>query len=129
MKRIFLIICFACAGFFYEAFPAVKLALVGSMTGMGTMSVGTTPSSNQPVTMPVEALQNPGNVEVIFLTNLGSLSITVVNSQGYPVYQMPVYAVSGGKLTIDTQGWRRGSFTLIINYGQGRRFEGRFNIE
>lgn len=125
MKRILWTVCLAIIAFFYV--QAASIPIHGSLLRPKRMSVGVSPASGQqPVTVPVAAQQNPTNVEVTFLSNLGSLTIQVVNAQGAPVYQQTVNAVAGGRLVIDTLNWPAGTYTILILDEWGGCLEGQF---
>jgi len=123
MKRILVITCFACISSFFSTNAstnshAATIPLKGSL---GTGGLVRRPS--------VEAYQYATSVEVIFNIDLGSLTIEVINETGDTVFQSKVDAKAGGTLSIDTIGWERGEYTLLIMDEQGGYLEGNFLID
>ena len=85
-------------------------------------------SSPKSGVQPVEAYQFEDYLQVIFLTELGSLNIEVADEAGEPVFQTTVNATSGSELYIDAESWNNGEYTLLIANGTGGYLIGKFVI-
>ena len=116
MKRSLMILCLA--GLAFLSAQSVNVPLYGDLMGGGLKSPGD----------PVEVFQNPGNLEIAFLRNLGDLKIGITDPYGDTVYHTMVNAVAGSLLAIDVSGWSAGAYTLTISNGQGGCLEGKFSI-
>ena len=79
-------------------------------------------------TTPLEVYQEDTHIGINFHSNLGHLYVVVVNQYGYPVYQKQVNAANGSNLTISTNSFSSGSYTIYIGNSQGY-MEGEFTIE
>ena len=80
----------------------------------------------KPPQQPVQVVQTGTTLEVLFLSNLGNLTITVVNEQAFTVFQQTVNATSGGTLIIGISSWASGNYVIKITDGQGGYLEGAF---
>ncbi len=129
MKRILLTVCLSVTVIFCVQSGSIPIR--GRLLKPGMMRVGASPASilqanDQPATVPVAAQQNPASVELTFLSDLGNLTIQVVNAQGYTAYQQTVNAAAESRLEIGTQDWTAGTYTILILDGQDGRLEGQF---
>ena len=78
--------------------------------------------------LPIEAYQSSNGIELIFNANLGSLNIVVVDELGSIVFQTTFNATNGSSLTIDTEEWKSGEYSLQICNGKNECAEGSFVI-
>ena len=128
MKRFYTlsIVCILFAGgaFAHLASSTKILGLVKQITLKGQLDI----PKGKSVTMPVEAYQTIGDLQVNFLTSLGDLNIAVVDEANQSVFQTDVNATAGSKLIIDLCGWESGEYTLLITNGLGGCLEGQFEI-
>jgi hypothetical protein len=118
MKKLLMMICLAGLALFYV--QADNVPLKGELDGSGGMKNPTTP---------VKAFQNPYSLELNFLCNLGELYIEVYDETGAPVFQTAVKAAAGSDLSIDTNAWESGEYTLVISDKSGGSLEGKFKID
>jgi hypothetical protein len=75
----------------------------------------------------IEAWLTDGQLDILFQGNLGSVVITVTGTQG-DVYQTSVLAADGTEITISTQDWEAGSYTITIVRSNGQTFAGDFEL-
>ena len=119
--KIFSIVCVLMAGgIFAVPGPIKKILLVGELK---------TPSGKGSQSQPVELIQYEDYLELNFLSSLNALTIKVANEQNQTVYQKTVDVAAGSTLTIDTQEWEAGKYTLLIADEDGGTLEGEFLIE
>ena len=78
---------------------------------------------------PVAASLDEGVVVVQFNQTLGSLNVKVVDDQGSTMYQKNVKANAGSSVTIDTETWDNGEYTLTITDDEGGCLEGVFELD
>ncbi len=102
------------------------VTMMGRLGHTGHNGVKSVPVNPEP--QPVTVEQNTTSVVVSFLSSLGNLNITVMNEQGYPVYQKTVNAVSGASHTISSLSWSSGSYTILITDALGGALMGEFQI-
>jgi len=119
MKRFFITLILAGATFL--SVQSGNVPLHGQLGGPGPMK--------EIQEHPVEAYQNANGVEITFLENLGALEIVVEDESGAKVFQTTVNATAGGTLIINTGGWSKGNYTLIITDEEGGCLKGNFAIK
>jgi len=132
MKRFFVlcILCLACVGLFLPVIASIhkgnektdSIVLKGNLEGKG-------PIRSQTMQSPVVAYQNSTCIQLVFLDDLGKLTISVDDQTGYNIYLTTVNATDGSTLSIDTSSWESGVYTLLITDGLGGFLEGVFEIE
>jgi len=77
---------------------------------------------------PVEVFQYEYHLQVKFLSSLGALNIVVVDDLGLTAFQTSVNATAGSSLTIDTDEWEGGNYSIKICNGSNQCVEGSFII-
>ena len=75
----------------------------------------------------VSAWLSGAQIDLTFLQDLGTVSITVTGAQGV-VYQTSVAAADGVELAIDAQGWTAGDYIIEIVRSNGKTYEGEFEL-
>ena len=98
---------------------SLKIALKGSM------SVPNIKSNAQPV----EVYQNPQNLDVGFLANLGMINITIFNAQNSPVYQTSANGAANSHVYISTRNMSAGWYIIYISNMQGEFLQGSFMLQ
>ena len=98
---------------------ASKLVLKGSL------SIPNIRSNMQPV----EVYQNPQNLDVVFLANLGMINITIFDMQNSPVYQTSANGAANSHVYISTRNIRAGWYMIQISNMQGESLQGSFKVE
>ena len=98
---------------------ASKLALKGSLSIPNIKSI----------MQPVEVYQNPQNLDVVFLANLGMINIAIFNDQGSPVYQTSANGAANSHVYISTRNISAGWYIIHISNMQGEFLQGSFNVQ
>jgi hypothetical protein len=75
----------------------------------------------------VSAWLTDAQIDLTFLRNLGTVTITVANEQE-TVYSAMVTAEEGTQTVISTQGWSAGNYTVTITRSNGQAFTGDFEL-
>jgi hypothetical protein len=89
-----------------------------------TTSSGPLRSAPAPV---VSAWLVDSQISLTFLQDLGTVTVTVTGAQG-EVYQASVSVIDGTELTISTQGWPAGEYTITIVRSSGQTLTGDFEL-
>ena len=77
---------------------------------------------------PIEVFQHASHLQVDFLISLGSLNIVVVGDAGNTVFQTTFNATANSSLSINTNGWKDGEYSIHICNGSNECAEGKFAI-
>lgn len=125
MKKVLFLVCLWSIIGVGHASTASLLDIKKSKIALHQL-IATTTVKSAPATPAVEAYQNDTDLEIRFNRNLGNVNVVVTNKWGYPVYQQTVNAAQGRVLTIPTQSWAAGTYTIRILDGQGGGLEGQF---
>lgn len=126
MKKIYLfLLCMAIvSGVMAKPHSVKQIMLQGELPKPVLLKSATIPAG--PAAAPVTAWLDGSDIKIEFGCTLGNLTITVVNEQGFPVYQRTVNATAGNRLNISTRGWSNGNYTLLITNASGGYLEGQF---
>jgi len=96
-----------------------KILLKGSLSMPGIKSNA----------QPVEVYQNPQNLDVGFLANLGMINITIFNAQNSPVYQTSANGAANSHVYISTRNMSAGWYIIYISNMQGEYLQGSFMMQ
>ncbi len=77
---------------------------------------------------PIQVIQTDTALEVLFLRNIGNLTIIVINELGFSVYQQTVNAMNGSILKIGTSSWASNNCFIMFTNNQGGSLGGAFKI-
>jgi hypothetical protein len=75
----------------------------------------------------VNAWLSDAQIDLTFLRNLGTVTITVANAQE-TVYTATATANESAQAIINTQGWASGDYTVTITRSNGHAFIGDFEL-
>jgi hypothetical protein len=76
----------------------------------------------------VNAWLSDAQIDLTFLRNLGTVTITVANTQE-TVYTATVTAEEGVHTVISVAGWNAGDYIITIVKSNGQTFAGEFEID
>ena len=109
--------------------PAITQAQAESKIVLKEIASKPSPRSPAPpICEAVEVVQSATGVYIGFISDLGSLTVEVTDTNGATVFQQTVNAEAGGSLAIATKGWAAGTYLIRILNGQGAGCEGQFEI-
>ena len=75
----------------------------------------------------VSAWLSDAQIDLTFLQDLGSVTITVANAQE-TVYSATLTAEDGTQTTVSTAGWSPDSYTITITRSNGQTLTGDFEL-
>ena len=107
------------AGFSKTQGPIQQIHLQGQLTIVKTKSL----------LQPIDVYQYENHLQVNFLSSLGVLNIVVVDDFETIVFQTTKNATANSNITIDTEEWESGEYTLLIMDELGGSLEGSFLID
>jgi hypothetical protein len=76
----------------------------------------------------VSAWLTNGQIDLTFLSNLGTVTITVTGNQG-DVFTTTATVSEDSELVISTQNWPAGNYTITITRSNGQAFTGDFELQ
>jgi hypothetical protein len=91
--------------------------------------IAETPSGPMRTPIPITAVQNDGQLEISFMSNVGWVDISVDNDLDIVVYQDGVDTDLTSYVDIDTSSWPPGDYVLTITLANGTRLIGKFSLQ
>ena len=128
MKKVVCIIC--CFIALYAATNVLSaVTWLRPQKNIDLKAIVNNPSPKSPVICEsVDVEQYATSIEIGFKANLGNLDIEVTDPSGLTVFEKKVNAATGSGLSIATQNWASGTYTIRILNTQGNGCEGKFDI-
>ncbi|MDR2146106.1 MAG: DUF3244 domain-containing protein [Tannerella sp.] len=93
------------------------------------LSGNLTPEKTRSLTVPIEAYLAGSGIEVYFLADLGTITVSIHDETETAVYQQSYPKTGGLQTVIPVSGLASGTYTIEFMDSQGRYLSGSFEIE
>jgi hypothetical protein len=122
MKKLFVLFFVSLSAFYAGALAptsAAEIRIKETVSPSGILRSAPAPA--------VSAWLSDSQIDLTFLRDLGTVTITVANEQS-SVYNATLTANEGVATVINTAGWSPGDYTITIVRSNGKTYAGEFEL-
>lgn len=94
------------------------------VTLKGSLSTPTT----RGVSQSIEVFLNDKDLDILYLSNLGKIEISIINEQDLPIFNEIVSASKGAQSVIDLKNFPKGVYEIRFRNTKGNELSGLLNI-